>query len=250
MTNKYIYFVANWKMFGNINSLNSLKNVIKFSKLSKKFKFKLIYCPPYTLLNLFFKKVKKSNISLGAQNSHYIFDSGAHTGSISPSMIKKIGAEYVIIGHSENRAGGETNFIINQKVKSCLKAKLKVILCIGESLKQRKMKLTNKVLKNQISKALEGIKRIDNIFFAYEPIWSIGTGIIPKVDILQKDVEYLKEFISKKYKNSRPKIIYGGSVNSKNIQDLRYLNNLDGFLIGGASQKAKNFIDIVKKSFI
>ena len=118
MTNNYIYFVANWKMFGGIKSLNSLGKVIKFSKLSKKFKFKLIYCPPYTLLSPFIKKIKKSQISLGAQNCHYISDSGAYTGSISPEMLKSLGVKYVILGHSESRSDGDTDYIINRKVRS------------------------------------------------------------------------------------------------------------------------------------
>ena len=151
MTNNYIYFVANWKMFGGIKSLNSLGKVIKFSKLSKKFKFKLIYCPPYTLLSPFIKKIKKSQISLGAQNCHYISDSGAYTGSISPEMLKSLGVKYVILGHSESRSDGDTDYIINRKVRSCNKKKLKIIFCIGETLKEKRNGLTHKILKKQIS---------------------------------------------------------------------------------------------------
>ena len=113
MTNKYMYFVANWKMFGGIKSLNSLGKVIKFSKLSKKFKFKLIYCPPYTLLEKFLKITKKSKIKIGAQNCHYSQRPGPFTGSISANLIKSIGANYVIIGHSENRISGDNNHTIN-----------------------------------------------------------------------------------------------------------------------------------------
>ena len=103
MTNKYMFFIANWKMFGDQKSLNSLNKVIKFSKINKNSKFKLIYCPPYTLLDLFNKKLKNTNIEVGAQNCHENESYGAYTGSINSKMIKKVGAKYVIIGHSENR---------------------------------------------------------------------------------------------------------------------------------------------------
>jgi len=249
MTNKYIYFVANWKMFGDIKSLNSVNKVIKFSKLYNKFKFKLIYCPPYTLLSSFAKKIQNSYIYLGAQNCHHIPDDGPYTGSISSRMLKNIGVSYVMIGHSENRSEGDTDIMINKKIKSCIKNNLKIIFCIGETLSQKKRGLTHKTLKNQILKGLKGIKKINNVFFAYEPIWSIGTGITPKSSKLEKDIKYLKLFINKQFKNSNIKILYGGSVNSNNIKSLKNINNIDGFLVGGASQNTKKFIDIVKKTF-
>ena len=127
--------------------------------------------------------------------------------------------------------------------------KLKIIFCIGETQKEKRNGLTHKVLKKQISKGLEGVKNINNILFAYEPVWSIGTGIIPKLPTLRNDINILKSFISKKYKKKNIKILYGGSVNSNNIKDLKDISTLDGFLVGGASQNAKKFIDIVKKTF-
>jgi triosephosphate isomerase (TIM) len=249
MTNKYIYFIANWKMFGDKKSLKTLNKVIKFSKINKNYKFKLIYCPPYTLLNLFSKKLRNTNISIGAQNCHQKEISGAYSGSISPAMLKKIGAQYVIIGHSENRAMGETDLLVNEKIKSSIKSGLKIIFCIGESLSQRKKKQTHKILKNQITKGLKGIKKLNNIFFAYEPLWSIGTGIIPKINDLEKNIHYLKNNLRKKFKLRNPKILYGGSVNPINIKNLREINVIDGFLVGGASLDPKKFIDIVKKTF-
>ena len=146
-----MYFIANWKMFGDIKSLNSLNKVLKFLKSNKNNKFKLIYCPPYTLLNLFSKKIKSSNIELGAQNCHQEEVSGPFTGSISSNMLKKIGVNYVIIGHSENRAVGETDLIVNKKIKSSINNGLKIIFCIGETLLQKKKKQTYKVLKSQIN---------------------------------------------------------------------------------------------------
>ena len=250
MTNKYMYFIANWKMYGNLKSLKSLNKVIDFSKRYKNKKFKLIYCPPYTLLDLFSKKVKKTTIGLGAQNCHFEISSGPFTGSISPMMLKSIGSKYVIIGHSENRSTGETDLQIKNKINSSIKSGLNVIFCIGESLQQRKKKLTNKILKNQILKALPKIKKLNKILIAYEPIWSIGTGIIPKLSELDKNITFIKNILKNNIKMKNPKVLYGGSVNPKNVKNLASIKNIDGFLVGGASQKAKNFIDIVKKTII
>ena len=237
-------------MFGDIKSINSLNKVIKFCNIYNKNKYKIIYCPPYTLLNLFSEKLKKSKIILGAQNCHHEDKNFAFTGSISAKMLKKIGTKYVIIGHSEVRTAGETDLLINKKIKTLTNTNLKIIFCIGETLLQRKKKQTYNVLKKQISKGLFGIKKRNNILIAYEPIWSIGTGIIPKITDLENDINYLKNFLDKKFKIKNPKILYGGSVNPKNIKDLNKIKAIDGFLIGGASHISKKFIDIIKKTFI
>ena len=245
-----MYFIANWKMFGELKSINSLNKVIKFSKSYKNNKFKLIYCPPYTLLSNFSSKLKKTNINIGAQNCHESENYGPFTGSINSKMLKNIGAKYIIIGHSENRAEGETNSLINKKIKNALHNKLNVIFCIGESFSERKSKKTHRVISNQIFQGLKSIKNLSNIIIAYEPIWSIGTGIVPKSNALLKDINFIKLLLKNKLKQKFPKVLYGGSVNSKNIKDLKEITLLDGFLIGGASQNPKNFIDIVKKTFI
>jgi len=250
MTNKYMYFIANWKMYGDLKSLNSLNKVIKFSKKHKKKKFKLIYCPPYTLLNSFAKKIKKTKIELGAQNCHYEISNGPFTGSISPKMLKKIGSNYVIIGHSENRFLGETDDQVNKKINSSTECGLKIIFCIGETLHQKKKKITNKILRRQIIKGLTKIKNLHNILIAYEPVWSIGTGIIPKTYELAKNINFIKNILKNNLKIKNPKVLYGGSVNSGNAKTLASIKSIDGFLVGGASQKAKNFIDIVKKTII
>ena len=245
MTNKYMYFVANWKMFGNLKSLNSLDKVIKFSKSKEIKKGRLIYCPPNTLISSFFKKFKKCLIDIGAQNCHESIDYGSHTGFVNCKMLKDIGANYVIIGHSENRRKGETDKIINIKIKSAIKAKLKVIFCIGETLIEKRKKKTRAVLSKQIKIGLDKIKKKSNIFIAYEPVWSIGTGKIPNI----KELEKIIEFIKNKFKGKSPRVLYGGSVNPKNIKNIKNINNLNGFLVGGASQNPKKFIDIVKKTY-
>jgi len=246
MTNKYMYFVANWKMYGNLSSLNTLNKVIKFSKSKEINKGRLIYCPPYTLISSFSKKFKNCQIGIGGQNCHESESYGPFTGSVNSHMLKNIGAHFVIIGHSENREKGENNKLINLKIKSALKAKLKVIFCIGETLVEKKRKLTQSILSNQIKIGLDCIKNKSNIFIAYEPVWAIGTGIVPK----PKDLLETVNFIKSKFKDKSPKVLYGGSVNPQNIKDLKKINNIDGFLIGGASQSAKKFIDIVKKTYI
>ena len=245
MTNKYMYFIANWKMYGNLNSLNTLNKVIKFSKSKEIKKGRLIYCPPYTLLGSFYKKFKNCLIDIGAQNCHENMDFGPHTGFINSKMLKNIGANYVIIGHSDNRKKGETNKLINQKIKSAFHAKLKVILCIGETLKEKRSRKTKSVLSKQIKLGLDNINKGSNLFIAYEPVWSIGTGKIPKINELEQTVKFIKS----KFRGKIPKILYGGSVNLKNISNLKTIKEIDGFLIGGASQNSKNFIDIVKKTY-
>ena len=244
MTNKYMYFIANWKMFGGLNSLNSLHKVNKFLKsLKKNRSIKIIYCPPNTLIRPMYKKLIKSNIEVGAQNCHEQENFGAFTGSVNSPMLKNVGAKYVIIGHSENRLTGETDKLINLKVKSALKTGLKVIFCIGETLQQKRKKMTKQVLNKQIKLGLNKIKNKNKVIIAYEPVWSIGTGLIPKFDELFDTIKFIKKNFKKN------KILYGGSVNSKNINDLKLVNNLDGYLIGGASQDPNKFIDIIKKTY-
>ena len=244
MTNKYMYFIANWKMFGGLNSLNSIHKVVKFFKTFKKNKFiKIIYCPPSTLIRPMSKKLKKTNIEVGAQNCHEQNTYGAFTGSINSMMLKNVGAKYIIIGHSENRQVGETNKLINLKIKNTLKSGLKVIFCIGETLQEKRKKITNQVLSKQIKLGLNKIKNKKNVIIAYEPVLSIGTGLIPKSNELFKTINFIKK------KNKRNKVLYGGSVNPKNINELKSINNIDGYLIGGASQDPKKFIDIIKKTY-
>ena len=247
MTNK-ILFIANWKMFGNLNSVKSIKSVINLSKKKNYKNAKIIYCPPYTLLNNFVIRTRKTNLDVGAQNCHYEMNTGPFTGSISSAMIKKLGAKYVIIGHSENRSNGETNNLINKKICSAILNNLNVIFCIGENLFEKKNKKTNKILKKQIYMGLKKIKKIDKIIFAYEPVWSIGTGKVLTNKELTKQVIIIKKIIKNKFKNQKTKIIYGGSVNNQNINNLKQIKEINGFLIGGASQNSKKFIDIIKKT--
>ena len=248
MTNNNIYFIANWKMHGNIADINKSKSVVRLSNLKKFKKTKIIYCPPYTLLNTFYERVKNSNISIGAQNCHSNSEYGAFTGSVNAKLIKSSGAKFVILGHSENRKNGENDLIINKKIHSVLKENLNVIFCIGETLTEKKNKKTYSVLKKQITKGLKGIKKLNNILVAYEPVWSIGTGLIPNNSELLKNISNIKKIFKKFTKYSNIKILYGGSVNPKNIRELAQIKAINGFLVGGASLNSKKFIDIIKKT--
>ena len=165
-------------------------------------------------------------------------------------MIKNAGAEYVIIGHSENRINGDTDTIINKKVKSSLKNNIKIILCICETSKQKINKQTNRILKKQIVLSLKGIRSIKNIIFAYEPVWAIGTGKVPNKYELSKKILYIKSQIQNKFKKTQNiNILYGGSVNPRNIVELNSIDHLNGYLIGGASKSSKKFIDIMNKTY-
>ena len=239
-----MYFIANWKMYGGLNSLNSLDKVVKFFKtFKKKNLIKIVYCPPSTLIGPMSKKLNKTNIATGAQNCHEQDSYGAFTGSINSKMLKNIGAKYIIIGHSENRQAGEDDRLINLKIKSALKSGLKVIFCIGESFKEKRKKITKKILNKQLKLGLQTIKSKNKIIIAYEPVWSIGTGLVPKTNDLFNTINFIKKKLRKN------KVLYGGSVNPKNINYLKSINNIDGYLIGGASQDPKKFIDIIKKRY-
>ena len=244
MTNKYTYFIANWKMFGDTRSLNSLDKVVTFIKKYKKNNIKLIYFPPATLINLLSQKFKNTSIDVGAQNCFHEENPGAYTGQINSFMLKDAGAKYIILGHSENRKLGEDNNLINRKIKSSIKSGLKIIFCIGETLSQKNKKNTKKILSQQIIQGLKNVENKKNIIIAYEPVWAIGSGLIPK----ETEIIEIVKFIKNKVKGS--KVLYGGSVNSQNINLLKKIDNVDGFLVGGASQNSNNFIDIIKKTFI
>ena len=232
-------------MFGDLRTLNLLDSVIKFSKKNKNTKFRIVYCPPNTLIRPMSKRLKKTKLEVGAQNCHESENYGAYTGHVNSKMLKNVGSKYVILGHSENRQSGETDKLINLKIKSAIKSNIKVIFCIGETISEKRKKITKKTLAKQINNGLKSIKDTSKIIIAYEPVWSIGTGLIPKSNDLLDSISYIKSKFNKK----TPKVLYGGSVNNKNIVQLKDINIIDGFLIGGASQSSKKFIDIIKKTF-
>ena len=252
MTNKLKYFIGNWKMFGDIGDFKIINRINQYGKKSKMLfnKNKLILCVPNTLIYYFKEKLRSKFISLGVQNCYHQEGYGPYTGSVSAEMLKKVGADYIILGHSENRLEGESNKVIKKKITSSLNQKLNVIFCIGETFIEKKNNKTFSVLKKQIYSSLEKKFNINKIIIAYEPVWSIGTNKIPQLRELTKTISFIKNTLKKNFKTSKsPKVLYGGSVNPKNIRLFSSISDLDGFLIGGASQSSKKFIDIIKNYY-
>ena len=251
MTNKLKYFIGNWKMFGDFSSFKIIQEVNKYISKSKNLgKKKIVLCVPNTLIHFYKKKLRSKLISLGAQNCHFHEGYGAFTGSVSATMLKRLGAEYIILGHSENRLEGETNQIIKKKIISALNQKLKVIFCIGETFNEKKNGKTYSILRNQIKSSLQNKFNKNKIILAYEPVWSIGTNKIPKMNELENIIKFIKKDFKLFFKTSNaPKVLYGGSVNPKNIKSLSSISEIDGFLIGGASQSSKKFIDIIENYY-
>ena len=244
------YFIGNWKMFGVPKSRNIADKINFFITRDKnRNKYEAIITPPYTLLENFVKHFKKRKLKIGSQNCYQKDLYSSNTAAISPYMLKKVGVTHTIIGHSDNRAEGDTDLILNNKVKFASKNKLKIIFCIGENKIQKKKKQTFQVLKNQLVRILSKKNTNNNIIVAYEPIWSIGTGQIPKQAELIKTIHFIKRVLRSIFKKNKPIVLYGGSVDESNINLLKQIHEIDGFLIGGASKSPKKFIDIIKNYY-
>ena len=239
-------------MFGTPKSISILDKINNFVKSDKKFnkKYKTVITPPHTLLQSYAKFFLNKQINIGAQNCYHKDNFGANTGAVSSLMIKSVGAEYIIVGHSDNRSEGDTDAMLKSKVVNSLNNKLKVVFCIGENKEHKLKNKTFDVLESQIKNVLEKKFNFKNLIIAYEPIWSIGTGQISEADDLLKTTIFIKKILKNIFKKKfSPAVLYGGSVDGKNISQFKKLNEIDGFLIGGASKSDKNFIDIIKNYY-
>ena len=244
------YFIGNWKMFGVPKSINIIKKINFFHLKDKnRKKYRIIITPPYILLETFSKYFKNKKILIGSQNCYQKDHFSSNTAAISPYMIKSVGANYTLVGHSDNRSEGDTNEILKNKVIFALKNNLKVVFCIGENKIEKKNKKTFKVLKKQIIKVLEKKFNKNNIIVAYEPIWSIGTGKIPTKNELEKTIMYIKKILNQIYRKRSPAVLYGGSVDGNSVKIFKDIKEIDGFLIGGASKSSKKFVDIIKNYY-
>ena len=237
-------------MFGVPKSINIINKINSYySKDKKRNNYRVIITPPYTLIESYSKYFKNKKISIGAQNCYQKEQFSSNTAAISPYMLKSVGAKYTLVGHSDNRGEGDTDSMLNDKVRYALKNNLKVVFCIGENKKEKKNKKTLRVLKRQLTKVLEKKFNKNNIIVAYEPIWSIGTGKIPTANELKKTIMYIKKVLKGIFKKNSPAVLYGGSVDGSNVEMFKEIREIDGFLIGGASKTSKKFIDIIKNYY-
>lgn len=239
--------IANFKM--NMNG-QEVKDYLTKLLAKVNGKNEVVVCPPYTSLSIANFLLEGSLIELGAQN---ICDEeeGKCTGEISGRMVKDCGASYVIVGHSERRAKFKENGrTINKKIKSALKNRLKVILCVGEQLAEKNMGKTKEVIKTQIEEAFKGLyeNELENITIAYEPIWAIGTGNTPQSKDIEAIAKYIRQVICDDFSPKAEKIavVYGGSVDTKNCSTFAKIKGINGLLVGGASLNVDSFAQITK----
>ncbi|MDB5116188.1 MAG: triose-phosphate isomerase [Mucilaginibacter sp.] len=244
---------GNWKMNLDYNEgLSLFSEVVNMVKDEVTGKQEAVVCSPFIHLHSLAQLAKgASKVAIGAQNAHQA-ESGAYTGEISAKMIKSVGAAYVILGHSERRQYfGETNELLAKKIDTALANDLKPIFCIGETLQEREANQHFGIIKSQL---VEGVFHLDETHFsklviAYEPVWAIGTGVTASSDQAQEIHAFIRKEIATKYNQAvadATTILYGGSCNPKNAPELFAQPDIDGGLIGGASLKSRDFVDIVK----
>lgn len=240
---------GNWKMnktlSGAVSFVNELKDKVNGVEAD------VVVCPTFVCLPSVVEVANGSNIKVGAQNIHWA-DNGAFTGEISGEMLKEIGVEYVIIGHSERRQYfGETDETVNSRLKAAIKYELKPIVCVGELLEERENGTTNEVLERQTVGALKDISADDvsNMVIAYEPVWAIGTGKTASSTDANDACKFIRGVVEKLYNKEvaeSVRIQYGGSVKANNAHELFTTSDIDGGLVGGASLKTDDFTAIVK----
>jgi triosephosphate isomerase len=240
---------GNWKM--NTTADEAERLVLEMlERLDKIAGVEKVLCPPFVSLVGVNMMLQDSSIKLGAQNM-YFESKGAYTGEVSPLMLKEL-CEFVILGHSERRwYFGESDEIVNKKVKAALTNKLKPIVCVGERLEENEAGRTQVVLNRQITGALDGIEPVSDLVIAYEPVWAIGTGKAASGKQAAATIQFVRDVVGKLWNESVAqdlRILYGGSVTSANVSEFVSLPEIDGALVGGASLKADEFVGIVGKT--
>ena len=239
---------GNWKM--NMLPNETIEFIEKFEPLVKDTENEVILCVPYTDLFYALNFAQNTNIKIGAQNMHFE-ESGAYTGEVSAKMLKSIGVEYVIIGHSERRQYfNETDKTVNKKIKAAFANELKPIVCVGETLEEREGGKAVEIITNQTKLALEGLtdEQVKNTIIAYEPIWAIGTGKTATSEDANNSIKEIRKKIEEIYGKDVAECViiqYGGSVKSVNAKELFTTSDIDGGLVGGASLKPEEFAKIV-----
>lgn len=231
--------VANWKMNGTKESTHEFcQKITSFAK-EEKIHNTLVICPAVPYLDILKNELEKSDIEIGSQDCSAALE-GAYTGDVSAQMLRDIGCQYVLVGHSERRQHHkESNNLLSKKIHQALKAGLQPIFCIGENDTDYETNNTQEIFKEQL-KALQDFKGNKDIVIAYEPVWAIGTGKVASLDDIQNTCSFLEETLSTAYALSPP-ILYGGSVKSDNAQSILSLPAVGGVLVGGASLKADEF---------
>ena len=244
------FIAGNWKMNKTAAETKALCEALKESLAPYAGKVEVAVCPTFTSLATAVEILKGSNVKVGAQNIHWA-DNGAFTGEISGEMLKEIGVEYVIIGHSERRQYiGETDETVNKRIKAALKYGLKPIFCIGETLEEREGGITNSVIEKQVKGGLADITAADMamITIAYEPVWAIGTGKTATPDMAQDTHAFIRKTLVEMFGAAGNEVViqYGGSMKPENAAELIAKEDINGGLIGGAALKADSFTNLVK----
>jgi len=250
MMGRLPFMAGNWKMNKTTGEAIDLVRELK-AAISGVKGVEVAVAPPFTALYAVCKELEGSSIRLAAQNLYWE-EKGAFTGEVSPLMLKEVGCHYVIIGHSERRQFfGETDEMVNRRIKAALAQGLKVIFCIGETLKEREEGKTFSVIERQVEDGLKNLsdKEIKDMVTAYEPVWAIGTGKTATPGQAEEVHRFIRGKIEKLYPrevSEEIRIQYGGSVTPENIKGLMEQANIDGALVGGASLKAESFSKIVR----
>jgi triosephosphate isomerase len=239
---------GNWKMNGLRNSISELDAMAKAYNGEMRDQLDMLLCVPATLMVTAAHVCVGTKVAVGGQDCHFNA-SGAHTGDISAEMILDSGGTAVIVGHSERRTDhGETNEIVKSKAEAGLRAGLLTIICIGETRAQREAGQTLDVLKEQLEHSMPESAAASTCVVAYEPVWAIGTGLVPSVEDVREAHKFMRDYLVARFDNdgAHMRLLYGGSVKPGNAVDLMGVANVDGALVGGASLKAEDFVGICK----